>query len=533
MISAMIIQGLLKKYSSSVKYKVWNLSLIAILVIPLLSDLGQPLEVDLYEYDSFVTEQVKTETIVDTETNSIQAIKKGTAAVAEKSPISFVEISAIAWLLGILLLAALLIRETIWLRTLLLTGSKATVSLHSILLECQRKINLNRRIKILYNKRVNTPLTFGYLRPIVVLPEIAKDWEEEKIKIVLLHELIHIKRNDYLTNLIASLGVIICWYNPLVWFALKQQKAECEKACDEQVLANDIKPTQYASELLKLAEGNHVGTLKLNSMVSILGATSIKERIKLIIESPKRKKAVSLSLVIALSFLVLFEAYSLSSIQFYTVKNLRSTTFTSPRKDSNSLELINSEKVQIRREAAKALISDYNPRIMIPIFNQLRTEEDPEVTTSLIAAITKFENSREFYLVARQINSEDLKVKLQVLDYMEAISCFPSYLVIEACINDQDPAISAAALKHFQRFDEAKLKRSIRNFAINFKYNNNLTTSIGNKMSWINGYQSIDELSEILKSEDASKKRILGERLLAISNSGDFTKLKEVINQTK
>ncbi len=533
-LSALIIHQLLKNQASSLRYSILNISLITLLVIPFVPDIGQPVEVSLYEYETFGARPASLKADSKKVASVIQTIEKDELSISENPVLSLLETTAIIWLLGIGLLTAFLLREIIWLRMLLFTTSKPTAEIASALQTCRERICLSRKIKVTFHSRIDTPITFGSLLPIIVLPESAKEWEPEKVKIVLLHELIHIKRNDYLTNLIASLGVIICWYNPLAWVALKRQKAECEKACDERVLANNINPSRYATELLRLSQESGVSEkLKLNSTVSILGATSVKDRIKHILEGPRRKRALSLYLAVGLTLGVLFEAFSISSIQFYSEKTETTKMTAITAIDSDPIQFVNDADVQIRRKAAKSLIADYNPRILRPIFKQLSIETDPEVKSSLIASIAKFEDSKEFYAVAKHINSDNLHVKLQVLEYMQVISCFPSYLVVEASVHDQNPEISAAARTHLQNFDRDKLKRSIRNFANNFRYNNNLSMSIGEKMSWMHGYKTIDDLSKILKSRDATKKRVLGDRLLTAASNEEFTALKEIINNSK
>lgn len=100
---------------------------------------------------------------------------------------------------------------------------------------------------------VTIPLTFGFLRPVLLLPSAAHGWTEARKHVVLLHELAHIARRDALTQLFAALACAAYWFHPLVWFGATRMRVERERACDDLVVAAGTEPTEYASHLLDIA----------------------------------------------------------------------------------------------------------------------------------------------------------------------------------------------------------------------------------------------------------------------------------------
>ncbi|MEM8524048.1 MAG: M56 family metallopeptidase [Bacteroidota bacterium] len=114
-------------------------------------------------------------------------------------------------------------------------------------------LSLNRNIRFLSNASIQTPMTFGLFKPKILLPKDAQNWPAEQLKIVLLHELAHIKRQDYLLHLIGLLTLSLFWFHPLVWLLQKWQQSEREKACDEYVLKQGISKTNYAESLVQVA----------------------------------------------------------------------------------------------------------------------------------------------------------------------------------------------------------------------------------------------------------------------------------------
>jgi TonB family protein len=97
------------------------------------------------------------------------------------------------------------------------------------------------------------PLTWGIFRPVIVLPSSAAQWDDERRRIVLSHELAHIARQDWLLQICAELARVIYWFHPLVWLAAARLRQESERASDDAVLLSGIAPSQYASQLLDLA----------------------------------------------------------------------------------------------------------------------------------------------------------------------------------------------------------------------------------------------------------------------------------------
>jgi TonB family protein len=100
---------------------------------------------------------------------------------------------------------------------------------------------------------VRTPLTFGFLRPLILLPPCALDWSAGCLCSVLEHEREHIRRLDPLSHWLAELVCAAWWFHPLVWLARSRAAHERECACDDAVLRSGVRPTDYASELLNLA----------------------------------------------------------------------------------------------------------------------------------------------------------------------------------------------------------------------------------------------------------------------------------------
>ena len=119
--------------------------------------------------------------------------------------------------------------------------------------EAQATLGVSRRIDLLQSAHPALVVTWGLLRPKVLLPAGAEQWDTARLRIVLVHELAHVRRGDWAMQMLAALLRCACWFNPLVWIACDRLRHESERACDDVVLAAGVDGTEYATHLLAVA----------------------------------------------------------------------------------------------------------------------------------------------------------------------------------------------------------------------------------------------------------------------------------------
>ncbi len=99
------------------------------------------------------------------------------------------------------------------------------------------------------------PMTTGVVHNTVLLPLDARDWSDDRLLHVLLHELAHVARRDTLQGIVADAARALHWPNPLAWLAAARFRQERERACDDRVLEAGCRPSDYAGHLLGVAAG--------------------------------------------------------------------------------------------------------------------------------------------------------------------------------------------------------------------------------------------------------------------------------------
>ena len=112
---------------------------------------------------------------------------------------------------------------------------------------------VRRPIELVRSSRPAVIVTWGALRPKVVLPADVHGWPRERLDVVLAHEVAHIARGDWLVQTVAEVCKAIYWFNPLFWIACARLRYESERACDDAVMAIGVTSHAYATELLELA----------------------------------------------------------------------------------------------------------------------------------------------------------------------------------------------------------------------------------------------------------------------------------------
>src|SRR6187551_737101 len=119
-------------------------------------------------------------------------------------------------------------------------------------------MGIARDVKIWLSELVTSPVTIGFLKPIILIPVAAiNNLTPHQIEAVILHELSHIYRYDYFINLILSFIKTVLYFNPFVKLLIKSVEKEREHSCDEMVLQFQYKPGEYASALLRLEQNKH------------------------------------------------------------------------------------------------------------------------------------------------------------------------------------------------------------------------------------------------------------------------------------
>ncbi|HEX2208367.1 MAG TPA: M56 family metallopeptidase, partial [Longimicrobium sp.] len=150
-----------------------------------------------------------------------------------------------------------------------------------------RELGMRERVRLLRADGAVMPMTWGILRPVVLVPAEADGWTPERARVVLLHELAHVARRDCLWQTLASLCCAAYWFHPGVWWAARQMHVEREQACDDRVLAAGTRPSDYAGHLLEVARAFRTRPLTAAAAVAMARRSQLEGRVVAVLDAAR------------------------------------------------------------------------------------------------------------------------------------------------------------------------------------------------------------------------------------------------------
>jgi beta-lactamase regulating signal transducer with metallopeptidase domain len=204
-------------------------------------------------------------------------------------------------------------------------------------------IGLRRKVNLRLSSGIASPLTFGFFYPIVLLPiALVAQTSPSLLEALLRHELIHIRRADFLVNLMLSLLQILFFYHPLIWMITRRVQELREEACDAAVLYSGCDNLLYAEALLQLQKLNHHQNIPL-AMQAQNPSSHFATRLRQIMLRPgqptKRKysNALSGSILLVLLLMASFLGAFTTSIKSQKAKSSVNTPVLLPQPEKGKL----------------------------------------------------------------------------------------------------------------------------------------------------------------------------------------------------
>jgi bla regulator protein BlaR1 len=164
---------------------------------------------------------------------------------------------------GLLLMTARLLRGMLQLRRLrtrdIFTGDEHWIAFvnHSA-----ERMGIGRSVQLFLSSRVYTPVMMGVVKPVILLPiATVNSLSVREVEAILLHELAHIRRHDYLLNLLQATIEVLLFFNPFVWLLSSIIRREREHCCDDIVVAQSAEPLIYAKALANLRFNTNTAAL--------------------------------------------------------------------------------------------------------------------------------------------------------------------------------------------------------------------------------------------------------------------------------
>lgn len=243
---ALLIGAVLRRRSPALRHALSMAVLIAVLLLPLLS-----------RFASLAPSEL---TAVEIPAITVTAVGRASASTS----IDWVRWIERIYFFGIAVIACRYLigmGRALWLRA----TSKPWVD----------RIHLHNSIRV--------PMTFGWLRPLVLLPDNATAWPEDRRDAAIAHELAHIARHDCLWNFIAEAACAVWWFHPLAWMLASRARKDAEQAADNAVLRAGMQPSDYAQHLLDVARET-AGSWEFAAGIAMAEPSKLESRVVAVLD---------------------------------------------------------------------------------------------------------------------------------------------------------------------------------------------------------------------------------------------------------
>src|SRR5207248_2177204 len=162
----------------------------------------------------------------------------------------------IAWCVGVLAFALRPILSWYTVRRLKVVGvSPVPDALLQLLSRTAERLRIRSAVSLLQSTLVQVPCVLGYFRPVILLPvSIVSGLAPHQLEAILVHELAHIRRHDYLVNLLQTLVETVFFYHPAIWWLSNRIRCDREHCCDDVVVAVLGNKVEYGRTLLALEQ---------------------------------------------------------------------------------------------------------------------------------------------------------------------------------------------------------------------------------------------------------------------------------------
>jgi TonB family protein len=311
--AALALAALLRRQSAAVRHWILTVGVVCIAALPLLAFVVPSWHIPV---------AAPAPPRADVHTGPVVAItimpQDGAAAesaAAQAGPSSLLpRLPAFVWVSGVMLSGLMLVVGLVRLRAIGRTATRVVDRRWLDLLDDHaRAAGVRRPVALLESGDPALLVTWGFTRPKIVLPLVARGWDDDRRRVVLTHELAHIRRGDWVVQIFAHAVLALNWFNPIVWLACRRLQRESEHACDDAVLGAGVDATDYASHLVELARTltRHRSVLPAPAMAR---PSTLEGRIAAMLNAGLNRRPLSRSGRIATAAMLLSLTVSLASI---------------------------------------------------------------------------------------------------------------------------------------------------------------------------------------------------------------------------
>jgi TonB family protein len=174
--------------------------------------------------------------------------------------------------------------------------------------------------RLLTSRRATVPLTWG-VHPRILLPATARNWTDERLRMVLAHELAHVRRRDWIVHIAAEVICALNWFHPLFWMTRNRLRRDSEEAADDVVLSMGVPGPDYASALIEVLRAAKHMPRPPAGAVAMARESDLQRRVCALLDPERNRRRAtrrSIALAVVLAALAVMPLAALGTSREHT-----------------------------------------------------------------------------------------------------------------------------------------------------------------------------------------------------------------------
>lgn len=316
LLCAGVLAMLLRGAAPAARHLVWTVAIATLLVLPVAAWTVPAWRVPVVVQRATSPAEAATSAAPassDVQTSPLQTSERVAAPAAAR--MSGARMLLLVWLAGACAVVGWMLIGRVMLHMILRRSQPVTdADWSESLRDAMWLLEVERPVRLYRSSGARMPVTWGVLRPVVVVPDEALTWDEERRRVVLLHELSHVVRRDCFTQLVASIACAVWWFHPGAWYAARRMRVEREQACDQLVLASGTAAPEYAAHLLELAR-RFSATFPSPAGLHMARASQLEGRLLAVLRGVSRRRVPGRAAVLVAALAALLVTLPLSAVE--------------------------------------------------------------------------------------------------------------------------------------------------------------------------------------------------------------------------
>jgi beta-lactamase regulating signal transducer with metallopeptidase domain len=226
-------------------------------------------------------------------------------------------------------------------------------------------IGVGRRVRLFVSEDVVVPMTMGFFCPVIALPSSARCWDASHRRMVLMHELAHVRAGDWLFNIVGRIVCALYWFHPGAWWIARRLHEDCELACDDHVIESGVRRSDYAELLVDAAESlMQTATIRASGALALAERGGLRTRLVAILDASHVTRPLAHRWVAVAALSTVIVAAPMSAVRLAPTRDVLTMLVQDTRWESRAYAVLGlahrQDSVAVARSIAER---DPNPRV--------------------------------------------------------------------------------------------------------------------------------------------------------------------------